>query len=463
MQGARLKRPARAGFFYIATNILSKAIGFLATPLFTRLLTPEEYGLYPLYLGWLGILTVVLGVGISGGAIYRGLGKYEGREEELISGAVGILAVSHIIFFIIVLVLRGHIEALTGFSPLIFSLLVGEVFLNSAQLVIFALFRYKYSYIRVCLINLLYAILSPTLSLAVIYLTPYRAETRIISSFAVTASLMLPELLRTVSLKRLYKGSAWRYLIRLSLPLLPHALFMALIAQSDKLIIERVLGTAELARYSVAYSVGFMLTALTNALYSALQPWLMRKLNEHDTLGTSLFIKRLLFLTAMGLSLFLFFIPEIFALAAGREFRDAELAVYPLAIAGVLQFVANILSSSIIHSERTAVLSLFSLGSFLLNLVLNLIFVPRLGYFVSALTTALSYGTLIVFEYLFLKNKRNDQLLTRESFIPFFAVAIPIITALSAAPLLSRASLAAATALFALPSAVKTGKMVSEG
>ncbi len=445
-----ISKPAVAGFFYMASNILAKAVALFTTPLFTRLLSPSDFGLYSLYTSWLGVFSVIMALGLSGGAVYRALGKFSKKESELLSGAFGIIMLSFGVFLTALLLLGKTAERLFSLPQYILAMLLCEVFLNTSETLLFASLRYKYAYLKICIINLLYAVLSPGVSVLLIYYTPFKAEARIFASFAVSAALILPEILLHLRKSRLYNKEIWGYLLKLSLPLLPYTLSMTLIAQSDKIMIEHYGGTADLAKYSVAYSLGFMLTTLTSALYSSLQPWIMRKLNTGEGYLAKRITEKIIKLISLGLLLFLLFTPELFSLIAAPEYRSAEAAVYPLAIAGVFQFTLNILTSNIIHTEKTLPLSFFSLTSLAVNLVLNFIFIPSYGYRAAALTTALSYLILMFFEYLYLK-KRGAVIADLKSFMPLFTALFAIPIYLLREYIAPRAIFALAVLLIALP------------
>ena len=443
----------------MATNIAAKAVALLSTPLFTRLLSPAEYGLYSLYISWLGIVSVVLSLGISGGAVYRGLGRYENREKDFISSAVGILLVSFFAIGALLLALSFFGINHTGFPLIINIMLIGEVFLNVSETVIFAFFRYEYKYVKICLINLLYAVLTPGVAVLLIYVFGIRSEARIYASFFVSLGLILPLILKEIRAKKLFDKGIWAYLAKLSLPLLPNSVATTLVAQCDKLMIERYSGAAALGKYSIAYSTGFMLTTLTGAIYSALQPWIMRSLNSGNSENAKKLTERIIFLTSLGLVLFLLLIPEIFSLIAAPEYRSAELAVYPLAIAGFFQFVSNLLAANIIHTEKTASLSIASMIAFVFNLFSNIMLLSKYGYIAAAFTTALSYAAMIGIEYFFLRSSRRESIIEAKSFAPLALVifALPIYS-LREIPL-ARILFAAATLLFAAPSAIKFIKL----
>ena len=74
-----INRPARASAAYTAISLFSKACAFVFTPIFTRLLTAEEYGEFSLFLSCLSLLTVVGGLELSGGVITR---AYQRRPDD---------------------------------------------------------------------------------------------------------------------------------------------------------------------------------------------------------------------------------------------------------------------------------------------------------------------------------------------------------------------------------------------
>ena len=65
-----------ASFWYAASNALARGCTLIATPVFTRLLSPEEYAIYPLYVSYMGIFTVLATFEIPGVITYGGLSKF---------------------------------------------------------------------------------------------------------------------------------------------------------------------------------------------------------------------------------------------------------------------------------------------------------------------------------------------------------------------------------------------------
>lgn len=50
--GGEMSKPVKAAFWFTVCSFLQRGISMIATPIFTRLLSTENYGLYSTYLSW---------------------------------------------------------------------------------------------------------------------------------------------------------------------------------------------------------------------------------------------------------------------------------------------------------------------------------------------------------------------------------------------------------------------------
>ena len=64
--GDSKNKVVKAGIAYTVGNVLLKGIAFLTLPIFTRLLTTQEFGLYNVYVSYESILTIFAGVCLYG-------------------------------------------------------------------------------------------------------------------------------------------------------------------------------------------------------------------------------------------------------------------------------------------------------------------------------------------------------------------------------------------------------------
>lgn len=57
---------AKAGIWYTVGNLIIKGLPFFTLPIFVRILSTSDFGLYNAYISYENILSVLLGLGFSG-------------------------------------------------------------------------------------------------------------------------------------------------------------------------------------------------------------------------------------------------------------------------------------------------------------------------------------------------------------------------------------------------------------
>lgn len=417
-----VRLPARAGFWSVVSGLVARGIGVVGTPIFTRLLTPTEYGLYPLYTTWLSVVSAIIISGLTGSAVYRGLQRFSGRKEEFVAAGTGLALSGVFILLILGYILSGELSSITGLSSGLLFALTGEAALSVIISFRSALLRYEYKYKSLALINISSAILTPVLSVLFVFLTPYHAEARVFGSILTALIIALPMLV--VTLKRggrLYSGEIWKYLIRVNIPLIPHYLSSSLILRASEMVIGRVHGQASLAKYSVAISVGMALTFVTNALTQSLSPWILRKISE----GKHGVIKELITLAFGGLLAVTLFVlsvaPEILSVITPPEYSDALPCVYPLALSVSLLFLSNAIMSAEVYYEKSARSSVPTVITAIASILAALLILPRIDYRFSALFTLGAYIILVSLSALVFKNISGESIISTKKCTLLFA------------------------------------------
>jgi O-antigen/teichoic acid export membrane protein len=187
-----------------------------------------------------------------------------------------------------------------------------------------------------------------------------------------------------------------KFLLKLSLPLLPYYFAIMLISQIDKLFISEFLGKESLGKYSVAYSAGIALTALTNGILSALSPWIMRKVRAEEFGKIKSVLNTVISLFVSAVTVFLCIAPDFFELLAPKNYTDALPIVYIIALIPIPLALAQCMSSIAIAKEKTLGVLICGLIPLILTVLLNYFFTEGSNIFVPALITALGYFTLMI-------------------------------------------------------------------
>jgi len=421
----KMKLPAKASIWYIAAYSLQRSVGVLGTPIFTRLLTAEEYGLYPLFNTYLGIISVIATLEITGGIALRGMQKFSDRKAEFLSASLGLIATVFSIISVLYFAFRERINALTGLPTAISALLLGQIFVNAVINLYTGREKYEYKYKSVAFLNILLALGAPVISVLFIVLTKYRAEARIFGGFISTAAIALPLLFIIIREgKSLFSLTVWRYLLRMSLPLLPHYVSAAAILRVGEIAVGRMHGTEALGRYSVAMSLGLSLTMITNGLISALSPWVLRKIRASDFSA----VRDMLYLLSSGLCLIslllLSVIPETVKIITPPDFHSSLIAVYPLALSAVPMFLSSITLQGEMYYERGAMSSLPSVIAAAVSTLFAFTVLPHVDYRFVSLFALLSYIILFFLNALIFKRLSGEYPVKLRATVTTYAFAV---------------------------------------
>lgn len=117
---------------YAVCSILQKCLSFITLPLFTRLLTTEQYGQYTIYSSWSGILIIFLTLNLAYGSFQTAMVKFEGRRDEYITSIQGISVVLCCVFLAVYLPLRNVWNRLFELPTPFVLLMVAEIIFSTA-------------------------------------------------------------------------------------------------------------------------------------------------------------------------------------------------------------------------------------------------------------------------------------------------------------------------------------------
>lgn len=405
----RLKLPAKASLWYIISSAISRTIGAAGTPIFTRLLTPEEYGLFPLYNTWLSVATVILTLELTGGVIYRGLQKFSQDRDRFISATLGLFLSFFFFVCSLYFAFKSVINKVTGLSTPITTFMITQIFASAVIGFYAGRARFEYRYKDVAFLNIASALGAPLLSILLILLTQFKGEARIIGTSLTLLICAAPILYTILKHSRvLFDKEIWRFLLRFNLPLLPHYFAMSLILRVGEMTIGRVYGTEALGKYSVAISVGMSLTMISGGLLSALSPWMLRKIRSGDIDKIRDFLLTLTKALSLICLLLLTIAPEAIKILTPRNFHDALPAVYPLALCVIPSFIAGALTSGEMYYEKSGITALPSIIAALISCALSLLLLPRIDYRFSAIFALLAYVALATFGALIFKRMSGN-------------------------------------------------------
>lgn len=405
---------AKASIWFVLCNIMQKGISTITVPIFTRLLTPEEYGIYSLYLSWFSILTIFTSLNLYWGVFNNALNRIKDKKgrDIYVSSMQGLTFSLTVIFVLIYLPFQEYWSKILGLSRLVIWLLLLELLVEPAVQFWLARQRFDFKYKHAVAITMLKNVLNPGLGLILVLLSDSdRALARIIS--VVVAETLVAG---TIMILQFYRGKVffvkehWKYALGFNIPLLPHYLSGVLLNQADRVMIQKLDSVSKVGIYSVAYNIGMLVQLFTNAINSSLTPWTYEKLNIKDYKAIRKTTNMLLLSFAICIICMLMFVPELVKIFASREYIEAIYVVPPVACSVYFIFLYNIFAIPQMYYEKQKFMSFASVMAAVVNIVLNYIFIRIFGYLAAGYTTVFCYLLYSIGHYLFCKKVCMDHI-----------------------------------------------------
>ena len=417
---------AKAGIWFIFCSFMQKGISFITVPIFTRMMSKEEYGTYSLYLSWLQIITIITSLNLFNGVLDNGMSKYEEDRDRFISSMQGLTITITTFIFGVYLIFCNMWSKLLGLSPVYIVLMFIEMYFRPSLLFWSGRQRFEYKYKRLVAVTIAKSVLNPLLGLFLVMIMQDRALGRVISIVVIEVAFCIVFFsFQFVKGKTFFDSFYWKYGIKLAIPMLPHYLSGMILNQGDRIMIEKMVNKSAVAIYSVAYSIGMLIQMFTSAINSAITPWVYSKMKSNDNSGVPKMFNGLLVFVA-GISICLMVIsPELMMIFGDEDYLDGAYVIPPVAASVYFIFLYYLFSLPQFYFEKTKFLFTASLISAVVNLLLNFVFIRMYGYYAAGYTTLVCYILYSIGHYIVsrvvLKNNMDNKKLFDEKVIIFIS------------------------------------------
>ena len=171
---------AKAALWFTICSFLQKGISFITVPIFTRLMSTEEYGTYTVYLSWLQILTIMTSLYLFNGVYDNAMAKYEKQREEYTSAMQGLTLVITGAVFALYCFTSGFWEKILNLPKSMILLMFLEALLSPALSYWSGRQRFEYRYRILVCVTILQALMNPIASLVLIRINGGTAMMRIL-------------------------------------------------------------------------------------------------------------------------------------------------------------------------------------------------------------------------------------------------------------------------------------------
>lgn len=393
--------PVKASIWFAVCSFMQKGISMITMPIFTRLLTTEQYGVYTVYQSWYNVISIFATLNLSAGVFYNGMVKYEHDRDRYTSTMQGLSTVVTVCLFAVYFVSHSFWNELLGLSSLLVIAMFIELLFVPAYQLWAARQRFDYAYRRLIAVTTIIMVMSPLVGVIAVLSTDYKAEARVLSYVGVQICVGLVLYIYNMFRgKKLYVKEYWKFALAFNIPLIPHYLSMSILGQGDRIMISRMVGTSEAAIYGVAYNISQLMILVTTAISNSFNPYSYKalKAEKYDNIKRN--ANLLLLLVAVAVVIMACFGPELIRIFASEEYYDARWVIPPVALSVYFIFLYPLFSNVEFYFEKNKFVMVASTVGAVLNLILNYIAIPIFGYIAAGYTTLICYILFVVAHYI---------------------------------------------------------------
>lgn len=415
-------------FYNILSTIILSGINFFTTPLFTRVLGAEQYGLYSVLYSWVTIVACFVTLGCSSGL---GTAKYifpehykEYKSSSLMFGLLVAAALTSVAFLF-----RGAVSKIIGYpSSLVLFIFV---FALSTHLVEFAknMFVYEKKAEKNFILSVSLALLNVGLSL--LFLNKSFFQEKYLSRayghaipYIITAVLFILFTFKAAPPK--YNKTFWKYSFTMGFPIVFHTLSHNILKQSDRIMMQHMGYTdVDVGIYSFFCTYTAIVSVVLSALNTTWCPFYYDDLNQAAYEKLKVKCRNYLELFTIITCGFLLVSREVCYVFSNSEYWSG-MNVIPLLILGtyfvfMYQFPVNFE----FYNRKTQIIAIGTFSAAIVNILFNLLFIPKHGMYGAAFATAISYGLLFVAHYIIVNHMKKMKFhMEIASFIPGFIVVL---------------------------------------
>ncbi len=401
---------------------MGRVLNYLLTPLYTRLFVETQYGIVSELYALTGFL-MVLFIYRMETAFFR-YGTEEGRREDAFSTALWSVLGSSLLFSTLILVFSENITAWLDYAPgqrtyvVIFGLILAFDTLAEIPL---ARLRLEHKAKRFALIRLSGIALNIGFNLFFLLLCPWLLEhgfapglvekiyhpgfgvgyiflSNLIASVVVLL-LLLPDLLRV---RWQFDFRLWRTMFVYAAPLILASLAGIVNEMLDREALKHLLpgdtasNLAQIGVYSASYKLAMLMSLFTQAFRYAAEPFFFAHAKHQDSRRLYADVTRYFTIAGALAFLVVMLYLDFFKYFIDRPYWTGLPVVPILLLANLCLGLYYNVSIWYKLTDQTMLGGWIAVGGAVITIVLNVWWIPRIGYMGSAWATLICYASMTV-------------------------------------------------------------------
>ena len=414
-----LKRFFKDTIIYGIAAVLPRVINFLLVKVHTDALPTDNYAENTNFYIWASLFAVLLTFGMET-SFFR-FYKDEVKKDSLVSTAFFTLFIATLVFVALIFGFSNFFETLFDFekNPLQLKLFIGIMALDTLAVVPFAYLRasnrpIRYTLIKlinvgvIVFINLLFLKFIPeqlnNKNLPQILITLFNSTyivnfifiANIAGSF-ISLLLLIPYL---VQFKWNFDIELFKKMLNYGWPIAVAGVAYVINENLDKLLIGKMIDKNAMGIYSACYKLAIFMNLYIMAFRLGAEPFFFNHSTKKNAKET--YAKILNYFIIVGSLVFMSIVVFIDVLKKpfiNQNYWEAIVIVPIVLLANLFLGIYHNLAIWYKLTDKTKYAMLFSITGAVITIVLNVIFIPKIGFIASAWATLFTYGSMMLLSY----------------------------------------------------------------
>lgn len=393
-------------FYNILKQLCSVIFPLITLPYVSRILQAENYGNYSFSSSFVSYISFIACLGISTYAVREGARVRNNKDEvnKFVNEVFTINVISTVIAILTMFIIVNYVKEIREYKYVIYILAINIIFTTIGTDWVNIVYE-DYSYIAVRYV------LTHILSLFLLFLFVRSRNDILWYALVSISGNVCANIINFFHVRKKYDLHS--KIVRRSLKtkhivpifvLFSSGIALNIYINSDVTVLGIIKGDYAVGIYTVATRIYFMVKTMINSVTTVVIPRASSMLESEDNSEVSLLYKQTLsavvLLSIPALIGLISMSDEIILLLSGGEYLNAAVPLRILSIALIFATLGSVFVNCILtpHRMEKTVLK-FTLVSAVVNIILNIILIPRFGYNAAALTTVIAEAIMCLCSY----------------------------------------------------------------
>jgi len=389
---------------YSIGNIALKGMGIITLPIYTHYLTRAEVGTFGLVDITINIIAEVLILGQANSIILFNNKREYGDKKNNVFYTITVFVLLINLLFVLAAELFGETifslskstKDLTAFLPFIIYIslirVVNNLFLNKLRADEKSAF-----FTLITLIKIITFVGLIFYTVVHLKLSVYGIMYSYLLSEIVILMIQLPGMI--VKMNPRFEKEALKTALKFGMPLVFSSIGILILNLSDRYLINHYINLEEVGIYDIAYRVAgivnmFLILPFSQAMLPAAFKAAGDSANRRYLSKLMTYMCYVIVWGGLAISIFS---DEIIYILGSENYADAKIYIPLIVLAYIFSAMRNVASNGLLFSEKTSLIAVITIAAGLLNIALNIIFLPIFGTIAAAYTTLISF---IIFYFL---------------------------------------------------------------